>query len=90
MKLKRIKEETPNEIYIDQTWLHRNDIIHESEWCSGNPLIIVMQLLFFLETPYVTWQGFSEMVILTGSDFQRINVSRKNLLSLKSLEFFFY
>ena len=29
------------------------------------------------------------MVILTGSDFQRINFSRKNLLSLKSLEFFF-
>ena len=28
------------------------------------------------------------MVILTGSDFQRINFSRKNLLSLKSLEFF--
>ena len=45
---------------------------------------------FFLETPYVTWQGFSEMVILTGSDFQRINFSRKNLLSLKSLEFFFF
>ena len=44
---------------------------------------------FFLETPYVTWQGFSEMVILTGSDSQRINFSRKNLLSLKSLEFFF-
>ena len=44
---------------------------------------------FFLETPYVTWQGFSEMVILTGSDFQRINFSSKNLLSLKSLEFFF-
>ena len=30
------------------------------------------------------------MVILTGSDFQRINFSRKNLLSLKSLEFFFF
>ena len=30
------------------------------------------------------------MVILTGSDFQRINFSRKNLLTLKSLEFFFF
>ena len=44
---------------------------------------------FFLETPYVNWQGFSEMVILTGSDFQRVNFSCSNIVSSKSLEFFF-
>lgn len=32
---------------------------------------------FFLETPHVTWQGFSEMAYLTGTDFQRINFYRK-------------
>ena len=39
---------------------------------------------FFLEIPYVTLQGFSEMAHLTGPDFQRI----KSLFSSKSLDFF--
>ena len=38
---------------------------------------------FFLETPYVTLKGFSEMNHLTGPDFQRI----KSLFSSRFLDF---
>ena len=44
---------------------------------------------FFLETPYVTWLGFSEIVHLTASDFQQIDSSCKILVNSKSLDSFF-
>ena len=44
---------------------------------------------FFLETPYVTWLGFSEIVHLTASDFQQIDSSCKILVNSKSLDSLF-
>ena len=60
-------------LHLGLQQLHRHDAIRGNEWYSPNHCYAK----FFLEIPYFTLQGFSEMAHLTGPDFQRI----KSLLS---------
>ena len=66
----------------------KDGFIVMTHWCSGNPLIIVMQ--HFPQKLHMSPAiGFSEMAHLTSSDFQRINFSLKNLVISKFLDFVF-
>ena len=65
----------------------KDGFIIMTQWCSGNPLIIVMQH-FYQKLHMSPAVRFSEMANLTSSDFQRINFSLKNLVISKFLDCF--
>ena len=65
----------------------KDGFIIMTQWCSGNPLIIVMQH-FYQKLHMSPAVRFSEMAHLTSSDFQRINFSLKNLVISKFLDCF--